>query len=211
MTAEITTDDLLAGYAAGRLAEPVALIVATHLSLNRVQARRFAAYEALGGVLFEGIEPEPVSPDSWERLAYRLDGEPIEKKSSAVASELPCPLSDYVKAPLSRLRWSSYGAIAEVALDVPSNQFRTKLIKVKAGRSVPRHTHDGQELTLVLEGGFSDGRGHYCKGDLVIADRQVDHSPTADDECDCLCLAVTNAPLRLTGAFTRLLNPFINL
>ena len=31
----------------------------------------------------------------------------------------------------------------------------------------------------------------------------------ADEGQDCLCLAVTDAPLRLTGLFGRLLNPFI--
>ena len=28
---------------------------------------------------------------------------------------------------------------------------------------------------------------------------------------DCLCLAVTDAPLRLTGRFTRMLNPFLRV
>jgi putative transcriptional regulator len=43
----------------------------------------------------------------------------------------------------------------------------------------------------------------------VIADESVDHCPIADEEGDCLCLAVTDAPLRLTGRFGRFLNPFI--
>jgi putative transcriptional regulator len=33
--------------------------------------------------------------------------------------------------------------------------------------------------------------------------------PTADDDGDCVCLAVTDAPLRLTGPIGRLFNPFI--
>ena len=80
---------------------------------------------------------------------------------------------------------------------------------MRAGRQVPQHTHEGSELTVVLDGAFHDETGHYGRGDLVIADSSLDHRPTADEEQDCLCLAVTDAPLRLTGRFGRFFNPFI--
>jgi putative transcriptional regulator len=66
-------------------------------------------------------------------------------------------------------------------------------------------------LTLVLAGGFSDASGHYLKGDVAVADPSVDHRPVADAGADCLCLAVTDAPLRLTGRFGRYLNAFLRL
>ena len=43
----------------------------------------------------------------------------------------------------------------------------------------------------------------------AIADPHVDHQPQALGDEDCLCLAVTDAPLRLTGRFSRFLNPFL--
>ena len=43
------------------------------------------------------------------------------------------------------------------------------------------------------------------------ADSHVDHRPVADEDEDCLCLIVTDAPLRLTGWLGRLLNPFIRI
>jgi putative transcriptional regulator len=61
----------------------------------------------------------------------------------------------------------------------------------------------------VLEGGFSDGRGHYLRGDVAIADDEVTHRPRADDDGDCLCLTVTEAPVRLAGPLARFLNPFL--
>ena len=67
------------------------------------------------------------------------------------------------------------------------------------GRVMPSHTHDGSEVTLVLRGGFSDPTGHYRRGDIAIADRDLDHHPRADDDEDCICFAVIDAPLRLTG------------
>jgi putative transcriptional regulator len=62
------------------------------------------------------------------------------------------------------------------------------------------------EMTLLLAGGFSDETGHYLRGDVALADPSVDHRPVADPGEDCLCLAVTDAPLRLTGRFGRYLN-----
>jgi putative transcriptional regulator len=91
------------------------------------------------------------------------------------------------------------------------SSFRTRLMRIKSGTAMPAHTHEGIELTLVLAGGFSDETGHFLRGDLAEADATIDHRPVADPGEDCLCLAVTDAPLRLTGPIGRLLNPFLRI
>ncbi len=58
----------------------------------------------------------------------------------------------------------------------------------------------------MLEGGFSDAYGHYLAGDVSVADSEVTHQPVADDDGDCICLAVTDAPLRFTGPLGSLIN-----
>jgi len=65
------------------------------------------------------------------------------------------------------------------------------------------------EFEGLLAGGFSDGDRQYQRGDFSFSDGEIDHSPVADDDGECLCLTVTDAPLRLTGPLMRLLNPFI--
>ena len=70
---------------------------------------------------------------------------------------------------------------------------------------VPQHTHEGSELTLVLEGAFRDKTGRYARGDLALADGSIEHRPVAEPGEDCMCLTVTDAPLRLTGTETALL------
>ena len=87
--------------------------------------------------------------------------------------------------------------------------YKTRMMRIKAGTAMPWHTHEGQELTLVLAGGFTDGEKHFLAGDVAAADPTVNHRPVADPGEDCLCLAVTEGPLRLTGPIGRLLNPFI--
>jgi putative transcriptional regulator len=71
---------------------------------------------------------------------------------------------------------------------------------------MPRHTHRGEELTLVLQGSFSDAAGNYARGDVATANAEIDHQPLAGAGELCLCLAVEEEPLRLTGIVGRALN-----
>jgi len=43
----------------------------------------------------------------------------------------------------------------------------------------------------------------------VILNQHHDHQPVALHGEDCITLSVLDAPVRLTGRLTRLLNPFI--
>lgn len=213
MMEQLAQDELLLAHAAGRLPEPVALAVATHLALSPDARARYARYEALGGVLLDRLEPEAIAADGWERLAARLDEEetasPPKPPTDRDRLLLPRPLRDYVGESLDRLKWRRYGPVAEAELKLGTPGYRTSLLRVRAGRAVPQHTHEGQEITVVIEGAYHDALGHYRRGDLVIADSAIDHQPQADEGQDCLCLAVTDAPLRLTGPFGWLINPFI--
>ena len=215
MTESQSVDDLLIAHAAGKLPEPVALAVATHLALNPAARARYRGYEAVGGVLLDELEPVPLAEDAWDRLEASIDASPRQADPAldcrAVAEHLvlPQPLRDYLPGPFETLRWRNYGVASDIELPIRAPGYRTTLIRVRAGRKVPQHTHEGSELTVVLDGAFHDETGRYVRGDLVIADASLDHRPRADDERDCLCLAVTDAPLRLTGRFGRFLNPFI--
>lgn len=211
------SDDLLLEYATGTQREPVALLIATHLALCPRCRHQISKLEALGGALMEQLDPEPVAKDSLTRLLDRLDD--IETPAAPQRSDpptshgcgLPQPLRDYVGGSLDRLRWRRSGPIAEARLLPDFAGFTTRLMRVRAGAATPAHTHEGIELTLVLEGGFKDVSGHYLRGDVEEAGSAVDHRPVADTDEDCLCLVVTSAPLRLTGLLGRLVNPFVRI
>lgn len=53
------SDETLAAFAAGRLDEGLALVVAAHVEVNRETRRDLAEIEALSGALLDTIEPEP--------------------------------------------------------------------------------------------------------------------------------------------------------
>jgi putative transcriptional regulator len=62
------------------------------------------------------------------------------------------------------------------------------LFWIKPGRTVPAHTHEGSELSLVLDGDFTDARGYYARGDISVADDSVDHRPCAGTDRPCIGL-----------------------
>ena len=76
-----------------------------------------------------------------------------------------------------------------------------ELYRIEPGRTLPRHSHRGNELTLVVAGGFEDGTGHFRAGDLSVKGPQDVHQPTADSDSICFALAVRDAGLEFKGVF----------
>ena len=210
-------DERLLDYAAGTAAEPVSLVIASHLAFCPRCRDEVQELDRLGGVLLEEMPPDAMSADSLERILARI--ERPESPVSAAAGprlfagnrDIPQPLRSYLDRPLDDLHWRRCGAISELPLlpDVPNHS--TRLLRIRAGAAAPRHTHQGNELTLVLRGSFRDDHGHYCCGDVDEADGDIDHRPIAGDDEDCLCLTVTDAPLKLTSPLGRLINPFVKI
>ena len=77
------------------------------------------------------------------------------------------------------------------------------------GRPVPEHGHNGREMTLVLAGSFKDEFGSFSRGDVQDVDQDTVHQPVAGMVEDCVCLAVTDAPLDFKSFLPRIAQPFI--
>ena len=219
MPAFHATDDLLLRYASGHLPEAQSLVIATHLALCPICRATVAEYEALGGALVEDLDPVPVAEDALAGVLARLD-EPDPAHDAAVRPKAPLseadlvvprPLRDYLGGGLGELSWQRLmPGLEEADIEVGPESARARLMRVESGKGMPRHSHEGEEMTLVLSGAYRDESGCYRRGDLQIADPEIDHRPVADESEPCLCLVVTDAPLKLTGPFGRLLNPFVS-
>jgi putative transcriptional regulator len=203
--------DALMDYATGTLAEPMALLVASHVSLCPDCQGHVRAFEAIGGALMEQIAPEQVSDHLLDATLARL-GEQMRPAAAARAPDiiLPTPLHAYLGRDVDQIRWRKLGpGLSEALLPVGNGGYKTSLMRVRAGSRMPVHTHRGNETVLVLAGGFSDEAGHYGRGDVASADKSRTHRPVADEGEDCICLAVVQGGLRLTGPVGRWLNLFV--
>jgi putative transcriptional regulator len=219
MSDKTATDELLLAYASGGLDEAMSLVVASHLTLSPESRARVSEYEALGGAVIEEIQPVAVSKTALDSVLARLDEDEDESGNTPAdgapesAPEdghvLPAPLRGYVGPDIDKLRWKRLmPGVREAEFPIAGGA-RARLMRIESGVAVPKHSHRGREATLVLEGAYRDATGLYDRGALQLADAALDHQPAATGDEACLCLVVTDAPIRLTGKLGRLLNPLI--
>ena len=211
MSAPFTLDELLLAHAAGALPEALGVLVATHMSLKPESRRRYAELETLGGVLLDDVPPEPLREGALEAVLGRLDeaSPSLAQAPPALSSDVPSPLAAYLPGGLASLRWRRYGTIREARLSLGSPKLTSRLIEVRPGDAIPDHAHDGNEVTLVLKGAYTDVTGRYARGDVEIADPSLEHRLTAEPGEPCLCLTVSDAQIRLLTPLGRLLNLFV--
>lgn len=206
------TDDLLMGYSAGTLPEAVNLIVATHISLCDDCRAGLAAYDAVGGALLNDAQEEVSDTCLEGALALIRQGGMAEPHTTQRGDDtIPAPLAGYIGKSLSDVKWRPVGMGVKQAILRTSPEATARLLYIPAGTAVPDHSHNGLELTLVLQGAFEDAEGRFARGDIEIADDDVHHMPVADISQDCICLAVTDAPLRFKGLLPRLAQPFLKI
>jgi len=213
------SDELLLDYAAGGLGEAWSLAVATHLALCPVCRRSLSRLETLGGDLLETTSPEPIADNLLDGVMARLDApdEIVLPTPAAASGEpprylLPEPLRGYLGGDADSLEWQRLGLGAQqLVIPLPDEEATARLLRIPVGRPVPEHSHGGLELTLVLSGAFSDKTGTYGRGDLQEADETVEHQPHAAPGEDCICLAVTDAPLRFKSLAARMVQPLLGI
>jgi putative transcriptional regulator len=210
-------DDILLKYAAGTLDEASSLLVATHLALCPHCRVRSGAADALGGVLLDSLEEAPISASTMDAVLARLRDEPQAPAPSASATGLinpviPDPLRSYLGGDLESLHWRMVAPrVHQVPIETADHRSKARLLRFHSGLAVPTHGHNGRELTLVLSGSLCDRDTVLRRGDIAETDERTEHQPYAGPGEDCVCLAVTDAPLRFKGIFARLLQPMFGI
>lgn len=205
-------DELMMGYAAGILPEAFNLVVATHLSLCDESRAGVESYEAVGGAVLEMTETAKMSAGALASCLERIKTEKPEFTRPDVSQGVfPNPLRSYVGGDLDAVKWRSLGNGTKQAILPTAKGATARLLFIPAGCAVPDHGHRGTELTLVLQGAFADEIDRFGRGDIEIADQDLNHQPVAEMGEDCICLAATDAPLRFNSLLPRLMQPFFRI
>jgi putative transcriptional regulator len=200
-------------YAAGQLPEAFNLVVATHVSLCDDCRAQLASFDTVGGALIEEIDDISMAEDALAATLSRIEGLPQATRSEPLrpAGILPAPLADYVGGDLSSVRWQRIGGGVKQAILPTAKDATARLLYIPGGVAVPDHGHRGMELTLVLQGAFADDNDRFDRGDIEIADEDLEHTPVALAGQDCICLAATDAPLRFRSLIPRLAQPLFRI
>jgi len=216
--------EILTDFAAGSLSLPHSLSVATHLEHCVDCQHQVKKLEVLGAQLFDQANQDSKNLASlkaslFEKLGDTTKHDPItqpenteETPHNAVWDDykIPRALRQFVTKSYDDLKWMRLSPSFKIAtLYNEDGGTQVALTRVKAGAHMPTHTHTGDEITLVLEGAFSDETGIYRQGDFISRDASHKHKPIVTKDAECICLTVLDAPIEFTGWFARLFNPII--
>ena len=206
-------DELLVSYSAASLPLSQALCISTHLENCNECSQKLRRLKQVGSELMCQLKPSPPSPGLKDQLLDQLDSltEHTETDRHSTGNKsVPRCLHQFIKSGYDDISWKRLsGDIQSYELCRDQNNAKVELLRIKPGGTSSTHTHMGDEYTVILDGSFSDEAGLYHKGDFLLRDASDKHTPVATLDKYCICLAVTEAPIQLTGFFGRLLNPFI--
>ena len=213
------SEELLLDYSSGALSEAWSIAVAAHLSKCSHCRSLHAKLEEVGGSLLTGSAPEKLSADIFENVLNRLDvvkeavGNEVKNHVELACSYgIPAVVTDYLSADTNKIPWKSLGlGVSQVVLETKDSSATARLLKIPAGKKVPHHSHNGRELTVIFSGGFTDETGSYGPGDIQEIHGNAEHQPWAREGEDCICLAVTEAPLKFSNVAVRLAQPLIGI
>jgi putative transcriptional regulator len=205
----------LTDYAAASLPSSQAVCVAAHLHYCAACRLKIRELTALGAELFMQQEPVQVGAADYEQLHQRiatLGSAPAQNSADAKAvSLLPRAINKLANGNIEQLRWRHIGSTFRFSpLNVGDRQRETSLFFIKAGGKVPQHRHQGDEITVILEGSFSDHEDKYNVGDFIVRTKGETHQPVASQDQDCLCLSTLDAPLVMSNWLLRLAMRWLN-
>ena len=201
-------------FAASSLPAAQSVVVSTHLQFCSECRQRLSQLESLGATMFENAEPVDINPSVFDNVLARLDEVEEDRAAAndASASTLSWTVKQIRKGNLDQLQWKKVTRSLRIAdLGEIDGAAEFSLYHIAEGGRIPQHNHSGTEMTLVLQGGFSDEGGSYHAGDFITREAGDIHAPTALSGGDCICLAVLESPLRFTSWHHRWLSPLLQL
>ena len=209
-------EETLADFAAGRLDEARAVVIATHAAMCGSCARRISDYEAVGGGLLDDVEPVAMAADALENVLARADSSANIVIPERPAGDLPehrLPIREFLKGSVDDVRWRAVApGIAQHVIEAEGYRKGVlRLLKIDPGTRMLEHSHRGEELTLILRGAYRDELGEFAVGDLADLDGETTHQPQAVGDEPCICLIATSAPLQFKTMLGRIAQPFVGL
>lgn len=199
------TDETLAAFAAGRLDEGLALVVAAHIELDGESRRRLQQFQAIQGALLDATEPVAMTRRPRAPAEQRPLADDLPATSHPANRDMPDVLRPYALGP-----WRPIGLrVAMRRVEVPGAEARVFMLRAGPGIALPPHKHTGFEWTTILAGAYEHQYGRYAAGDFDEADAEHDHTPRVDPVEGCTCLVAMTGKVLLQGWLGRLLQPLV--
>lgn len=199
-------DHLLCEYVSGALDADFEVLVASHLSLSTASHLDLKLHQDIGGLMLSQL---PIMPgqdtqlppgDVIDSLIDESHTKPRASEATVTDTSLPEPLINYLQAvagtaKLSELEWYSYYfGIDRAILTEGPDGVRARILRCQPGSKFPVHGHGSEEISLVLQGAYTDKTGRYVCGDVQCVPAEESHGPIVDTDELCYVLVVSELP-----------------
>ena len=185
------TEEQLEGFAKGSLTAGMNVVISAHVELCETCRGKTSELETKATM--EWLQSAPDADADAEDFSALIDSivqHPQVKsdvRNDNTVSEIHM-LDHSVSLPKVLAKVASEGLVwkklagginqATVILD---NETQCEFLYMKPGSQVPVHKHQGSEITLVLDGSFSDELGHYKQSDFVVRTKNDMHQPASEE------------------------------
>ena len=212
-------EEWLATYAAGGLSHAKRLLIACQAAIEPRLAAFLRELDQIGGNFLETASGENLSDGFMANVMNALDTQlaPSEHvnppaQTTDVASWVPAPLRKFVQQENLGLKWKKAGpGVQRVPLTNIDGEM-LYLLKAKPGLKVPKHSHRGEEWTLLLQGGYHVGDQGFVRGDLHQEDENCTHQPIIDDDGEaCISLVAVEGRLKFSDPLVKIFQPIIGI
>lgn len=216
----------LVSFAAGALSPEMTAVAATHLEACSDCRGKLADAERIGGLLLgqqQGADLDTARRAHLrDEMLDRIDKTAPGCKAASLGGHspaecradpdrLPQPLQAYFGPSWSALHWRWVAPGVHMIRAANTSRDTLFLLKIAPGKSMPVHSHQGTELTQILQGAYDDALGHFGPGDAADLDNETEHQPITAPGAPCICVAAMDAPLRFPGWLARKLQPLVGL
>ncbi len=208
--------DQLLDFASGCCSQAMSVGISAHIHFCAQCRREIRENESVGSALFEQQAKAKLKPGSFENLMQKINTvQPhteLRESKKSTPYRFPPVVEKLIHSKVEDLAWTNATKNLRVSTIMKDEHgLIVGLHHMKSGGRVPRHSHRGNEISIVLEGGFSDELGSYRAGDYIHLSSQHMHSPQADADGDCWLLTLVEAPIKLSGPLGWVLNPFLKV
>ncbi|ARA79500.1 ChrR family anti-sigma-E factor [Pseudomonas ficuserectae] len=212
-------DATLVSYAAGALSQVLAVVTAAHLERCAECRARLRQAEEIGGVLMQQHTSSVVPLKGRSAMLARLDerqtgAEPAMYSTPAANQDpdlLPVCMHAHFGRQLSTLKWKTLVPGVQRVRAQGIEQGNLMLLKIAPGVSMPVHSHESGEMTMVLKGAYHDIQGSFALNDVADLDSHIQHQPIAYPDRECICVLATESRLRFHGLLARMMQPFFGI
>ncbi|MEM9014339.1 MAG: ChrR family anti-sigma-E factor [Pseudomonadota bacterium] len=216
-------DEWLAAFAAGTLSDAKRLVISCHASLRHDVSDRLYQMDEIGGALLESADAQSLSDDFVDRFWTNANDNSVgrvEKRADdfveASAGDdrgwMPDALRDHLRRNNIELQWRFAGpGVRKAAIGETADGERLYLLRARGGTEMPEHSHNGEEWTLILQGGYHVGQDGFTVGDLHREDENCEHQPVVDQGEECISLVAVEGRLRFGNPLVRALQPLFGV